>query len=59
MRTDHFLRTIQGKCDGPCEIAANTLFIFSGNKKSGRWQLGGQNTDVVGVTCDIRLYYAY
>ena len=59
MRIYHLSRTVQGESDGPREMAANTFFLFSGNKKPNRWQFREQNTDVVGVTCDIRLYYAY
>ena len=35
------------------------MFTVSGNKKPNRWQFREQNTDVVGVTCGIGLYYAY
>ena len=59
MRMYHYPRTTQGESDGLWEIAGNTLFTFSGNKKSNRWQFREQNTDVVGVNCGIRLYYAY
>ena len=59
MRRYHYPRTVQGESDGLWEIAGNTLFTFSGNKKPNRWQFRVQNTDVVGVTCGIELYYAY
>ena len=59
MRMYHYPRSVQGESDGSWEIAANTLFTFSGNKKPNRLQFRVQNTDVVGVTCGIRLYYAY
>ena len=58
MREYHYPRTVQGESDGLWEIAGNTLFTFSGNKKPNRWQFRVQNIDVVGVTCGIRLYYA-
>ena len=59
MRMYHYLCPVQGESDGLWVIAANTLFTFSGNKKPNRLQFRVQNTDVVGVTCGIRLYYAY
>ena len=40
-------------------IVGNTLFTYSGNEKPNRWEFRVQNTVVVGVTCGIRLYYAY
>ena len=56
MRIYHLPRTVQGESDGPRDMAANTFFLFiSGNKNPNRWQFWGQNTNVVGVTCDIRL----
>ena len=59
MRMYHYPRTVQGDCDGLWVIVGNTLFTYSGNEKPNRWQFRVQNTDVVGVTCGIRLYYAY
>ena len=56
MRINHY--PVQGESDGLWVIVGNTLFTFSGNKKPNRWQFRVQNTDVVGVTCGIGLYYA-
>ena len=56
MRIYHYPRAIKGESDGPRGIAANSLFVFSGNKKPNRWQFREQNANVVGVTCGIRLY---
>ena len=58
MRIYHYPRTVQGGSDGPREMVANTFFLFSWNKKPNRWLFSEQNTDVVGVICVIRLYYA-
>ena len=52
-------RYVQGQNIVPYDQTANTLFLLSRNKKPNRWQFRKQNTDVVGVTCGIRLYYAY
>ena len=59
MRVYHYPRTVQGESDGLWVMVGNTLFTYSGNKKPNRWQFREQNTDVVGVTCGIELYYAY
>ena len=59
MRMYHNPRSEQGESDGLWVVAANTLFTFSRNKNPNRLQFRVQNTDVVGVTCGIRLYYAY
>ena len=58
MRMYHYPRTVQGESDGLWVIVGKTLFTYSGNKMSNRWQFRVQNIDVVGVICGIRLYYA-